>query len=101
MARDSLVGEGRTGYPLPLMVGYLICGMYRFTRENPRKPGSSFTLVGLLTRFFLSFVSYAYPCTIACDFLILGKTPTIFFNFEALAIWGGLFALTQLFEYTK
>lgn len=100
-ARNTLSTEGRTGYPLPLMVGYLICGMYRFTRENPRKPGSGFTLVGLLSRFFLSFVSYAYPCTIACDFLVLGVTPKIFFNFEALSIWAALFFMTQILEYTR
>ena len=71
---------------------------YRFMRENPRKQAAlsgASTLVGFLTRFLLSFVCYAYPCTIACDYLVLGNTPGILFNLEVLLLWAVLFLLTH------
>ncbi len=83
--------EGRTSYPRQLMFFYLLHQATLFAQQEPLPPNERFNISGVVCRFLMSFVCYAYPASTAVDAIIHGIAPNVMKNSACLVMWLFLF----------
>ena len=88
----NFLTSARDGYPLQLMVFYQLSQWCLFQKENPPRK-HPYNLVGMISRFILSYVCYCYPSTIVIEPVFLGRYPTMMTQPAAMAIWAILLAI--------
>ncbi|CAD7950870.1 unnamed protein product [Amoebophrya sp. A120] len=95
---ERLILDARTGYPKIFIFGLLLIQMKRFVADNPPPKASTDSPAGQLvggngnvaayvSRFFLSFVCYAYAGTVAADVVFFARTPKTMQNPDLFFVW--------------